>query len=89
MGKSATYAGKAAKYAGKGVKLVGYDVPKLLLYEAAWGGLAEGLGLREPRDMKIPWENNEEELVEPAEPVEIKTPVKTSLFTKSKIYGIC
>jgi hypothetical protein len=75
----------SAKYAGKGVKFVGYDVPKLLLYDAAWGGLVEGLGLREPRDMKMPWENSEEE---PAESVEIKTPVKTSP-SKSKIFGIC
>jgi len=32
-------------------------MPKLLLYDAAWVGFAEGegLGLREPQELRVPW----------------------------------
>ena len=44
----------------RAAKFVAYDTPKYLLYDALWGGLAEGLGLREPRPLLAPWEEPEQ-----------------------------
>ncbi len=35
--------------------MVVYDMPKLLLYDAAWVGFAEGLGPREPQELRVSW----------------------------------
>ena len=37
------------------LKFVAYDIPKFFLYDAAWGGFAEGLGLRQPQKLPVPW----------------------------------
>ena len=44
----------------RAAKFVAYDAPKYFLYDALWGGLAEGLGLREPRPLIAPWEEPEQ-----------------------------
>jgi hypothetical protein len=47
----------SAEQTWNGVKLLGYDIPKFLLYDALWGGFAEGLGIREHRELRAPWES--------------------------------
>jgi hypothetical protein len=63
-GSTAEGALKGTVLVGKGVKLLGYDIPKFILYDAAWGGFAEGLGIREPRELRAPWETEQIEEVE-------------------------
>ena len=64
-GSTAEGAWKGTVLVGKGVKFLGYDIPKSILYDAAWGGFAEGLGIREPRELRAtPWETEQIEEVE-------------------------
>jgi hypothetical protein len=42
-------------------KALGYNMPKFILYDAAWGGFAEGLGIREPRELRTPWDKDDDE----------------------------
>ena len=44
----------------RGAKFFAYDVPKYLVYDAMWGGLAEGLGIRESQPLRAPWEEAEQ-----------------------------
>jgi hypothetical protein len=45
-------------------------MPKFILYDAAWGGFAEGLGIREPQELVGPWERKENEAVDAGDIVE-------------------
>lgn len=42
----------------RSLKFVAYDMPKFILYDAAWTGFAEGLGLREAQELRAPWESD-------------------------------
>jgi hypothetical protein len=50
----------------KAAKALVYDAPKFVLYDAAWSGFAEGLGIKESRELRMPWED----LEKPDEPAQ-------------------
>jgi hypothetical protein len=54
----------------KGVKLVVFDIPKFIIYDAALCGFAEGLGIREHRELRAPWEDEPGEEVDSGKAVE-------------------
>jgi len=44
----------------RGAKFFAYDMPKYIVYDTIWGGLAEGLGIREEQPLIAPWEKAEQ-----------------------------